>query len=254
MSEHEQEQESEEQTLEEVQAEDTASEEGEQAQEAIDEEDAPDVQIDEEDSVAAVEAVLFAFGEPMPTSRLCDATGLSPEIIKNALETLEMKYETEESGIELVHVGSKVQIRTKAQFAPCIRKLKAGKPKKLTPAALETLAVIAYRQPVVRSDIEKIRGVDPSPTIKTLLERKLVKIVGHQATIGQPALYGTTDDFMKLFGLSSLTELPSLRDIREYEEEPGEAGEQSPEVDSMELEADEDSAAAQDAPEEVVTH
>lgn len=192
-------------------------------------------ELTEDEAVAAVEAILFAFGDPLPLSKLVEVTGFDLEVIKNAVESLEMKYEHEESGVELFRVGNDVQIRTKAIFARCIQKLKAGRPKKLSPAALETLAVIAYRQPVVRADIEKIRGVDPSPTIKTLLERKLVKIVGHQASIGQPALYGTTDEFMKLFGLTTLSELPSLRDIKEFMEEPGEAGEDELE-DSLEAE------------------
>jgi segregation and condensation protein B len=97
------------------------------------------------------------------------------------------------------------------------------KPRRLSQAALETLAVIAYQQPVVKSEIDKIRGVDVAPTIKTLLERKLVKILGYQASVGQPALYGTTEDFLSIFGLSSLAELPTLRDLKALVREPGEA-------------------------------
>ena len=92
--------------------------------------------------------------------------------------------------------------------------------------ALETLAVIAYRQPIVRSDMEKIRGVDVTPTLKTLLDRRLIRIVGHQETVGQPALYGTTDDFLKVFGLSSLSQLPTLRDLKELDSDPGEIPEE----------------------------
>jgi segregation and condensation protein B len=95
----------------------------------------------------------------------------------------------------------------------------------LSAAALETLAIVAYRQPIVRSDVEKIRGVDCTPTIKTLLERGLIKILGHQASVGQPALYGTTEEFLKLFGLNSLSELPTLRDLQELERDPGESEE-----------------------------
>jgi segregation and condensation protein B len=108
-------------------------------------------------------------------------------------------------------------------YAEYVRNLIAVKPRKLSQAALETLAVIAYQQPVVKSEVDKIRGVDVAPTIKTLLERKLVKILGYQATVGQPALYGTTEDFLSIFGLTSLAELPSLRDLKALAKEPGEA-------------------------------
>ena len=122
-----------------------------------------------------------------------------------------------------------MQLRTKAIYAEYVRNLIAVKPRKLSQAALETLAVIAYQQPVVKSEVDKIRGVDVAPTIKTLLERKLVKILGYQASVGQPALYGTTEDFLSIFGLTSLSELPSLRDLKALVKEPGEALEVSSE-------------------------
>ena len=106
------------------------------------------------------------------------------------------------------------------------------KPRKLSQAALETLAVVAYQQPVVKSEIDKIRGVDVAPTIKTLLERKLIKILGYQASVGQPALYGTTEDFLSIFGLNALSELPSLRDLKALVKEPGEALETSGEEEA----------------------
>ena len=134
-----------------------------------------------------------------------------------------MKFEHEESGIELVCIAGKYQFRTRGKFGSFIREMRAGRPRRLSGQALETLAIVAYRQPIVKADVEKIRGVDATPTIKTLLERKLIKIVGHQASVGQPALFGTTEEFLKLFGLSSLTELPSLRDIKELESDPGES-------------------------------
>jgi segregation and condensation protein B len=113
----------------------------------------------------------------------------------------------------------------------------AVKPRKLSQAALETLAVIAYQQPVVKSEVDKIRGVDVAPTIKTLLERKLVKIIGYQASVGQPALYGTTEDFLQIFGLSSLSALPAMRDLKSLVKEPGEA-QQGDEEESVENEVE----------------
>jgi segregation and condensation protein B len=149
-----------------------------------------------------------------------------------------MKYTGGSNGFELLKVADKYQFRTRAIFAPYIRELKAERPRRLSAAALETLAVVAYRQPVVKSDIERIRGVDVTPTLKTLLERALVKIVGHQPTAGQPALYGTTEEFLRLFSLNSLAQLPSLRDLREFERDPGESEEQSaPEPQSPQQES-----------------
>jgi segregation and condensation protein B len=107
----------------------------------------------------------------------------------------------------------------------------AVKPRKLSQAALETLSVVAYQQPIVKSEIDKIRGVDVAPTLKTLLERKIIKIIGYQASVGQPSLYGTTDDFLRIFGLSSLAELPALRDLRALAAEPGEVGERGENID-----------------------
>jgi len=178
--------------------------------------------LSEQDSVPAIEALLLANGEPLSVARIKEVTKLGEAQIKDALETIQMTYECEEHGFELVQVASQYQFRTKPAYAGYIRALKAGRPRRLTQAALETLAIVAYRQPVVKSDIEKIRGVDATPTLKTLLERKLIRIVGHKAAVGQPALYGTGEDFLKLFGLASLGELPTLRDIKELEADPGE--------------------------------
>lgn len=183
-----------------------------------------------EDRAGLLEALLIAHGEPLSLETLGAITKLSDADLKEALGKLRTRLEQGNAGVELVEVGARHQIRTKVIFAPFIRELKAGKPRRLSAAALETLAVIAYRQPVVRSDIEKIRGVDVTPTLKTLLERKLVRIVGHQETVGQPALYGTTDDFLKVFGLNSLSQLPTLRDLKELERDPGEPAEEETET------------------------
>lgn len=178
--------------------------------------------LDPDERVALLEALLFANGDPLPLESLAAISKLADLEVREALAGLKTRYEQTNSGVELVEVAGRYQIRTKVFLAPFVRELKAGKPRRLSAAALETLAVIAYRQPVVRSDVEKIRGVDVTPTLKTLLERKLVRIVGHQESVGQPALYGTTDDFLKVFGLSSLSQLPTLRDLKELERDPGE--------------------------------
>ncbi|MCL4123511.1 UNVERIFIED_CONTAM: hypothetical protein GTU68_053383 [Idotea baltica] len=152
-----------------------------------------------------------------------DVLSIDDEKLEEFLKALQEKFNNSAYGFELKKIAGKYQFRTKPEFSEIIRSLKDGGPRRLSPAALETLAIVAYRQPIIKSDIEKIRGVDASPTIKTLLERKIIKIVGHLPTPGQPALYGTTEQFLETFGISSLSELPTLRDIKEFEEEPGEA-------------------------------
>jgi segregation and condensation protein B len=208
--------------------------------------DAP--QISDVQAAAMLEALLLASGDPLSLSRIAEASGLAKGRIKDAADRLAERYGSEESGIELVVVAEKLQLRTKAAFADQVRGLMAVKPRKLSQAALETLAVIAYQQPVVKSEVDKIRGVDVAPTIKTLLERKLVKIIGYQASVGQPALYGTTEDFLQVFGLSSLSALPAMRDLKALVKEPGEAQQEEEESVEDEVEA----PIAEDAQEAVV--
>jgi segregation and condensation protein B len=172
---------------------------------------------------ALIEALLFSNGSPLTISKLADATGIPADEVKDIIESIQMKCSLVESGIECFEFDGKYQLRSKALYGPFIQQLRASRPKKLSQQALETLAIIAYRQPIVKSDIEVIRGVDATPTIKTLIEKGFVKIVGHQASVGQPALYGTTPRFLEIFGLSSLAELPTLRDLREFDREPGES-------------------------------
>ena len=124
-------------------------------------------------------------------------------------------------------LNDKYQLRTKDTYSAYIRRLKIQKPRRLSNSALETLAVIAYKQPIMKSEIERIRGVDATPTIKTLISRNLIKIMGHADKIGQPALYATTDDFLKVFNLNSLKDLPNLREIVNITGEPEEMPEEA---------------------------
>lgn len=172
--------------------------------------------------LALVEALLFASSDPLAADTIGSLASLSRGQVQFALTSLQERYASELSGVELVGVAGKFQLRTKPVFGKYVRELRAGAPRRLSPAALETVAIIAYRQPITRADMERLRGVDVTPTLKTLLDRGLIRIVGHQSSIGQPALYGTTEEFLKLFGLDSLAELPTLRDLREFEREPGE--------------------------------
>lgn len=168
--------------------------------------------------------LLFAHGKPLMVDRLSLACGASEEEVEVALGVLKERLLSVSLGIELIQVASAFQLRSMPGVSHYIRNLKTAKPKKLSAQAVETLAIIAYRQPIVKSDIEMIRGVDATPTMKTLIDRKLIRIIGHQPTVGQPALYGTTDEFLNLFGLSSLKDLPTLRDLQAMESDPGEEG------------------------------
>jgi segregation and condensation protein B len=180
------------------------------------------VRLPREQQVAVLEALLLAHGEPLSIGRVQELLSCARAEVMALVGELQEQCRAPQRGCEVVVVAEKLQLRTKAAYAEYVRVLMAVKPRKLSQAALETLAVIAYRQPVVKSEVDKIRGVDGAPTIKTLVERGLIKILGYQATVGQPALYGTTDDFLKTFGLSSLTELPTLRDLTALAREPGE--------------------------------
>ncbi len=192
--------------------------------------------------VGLLEALLLASGDPLPIARVQDILQCPKAEVLQLAESLKKAYAEESCGLELVLVAQKLQLRTKALYAEHVRQLIAVKPRKLSQAALETLAVVAYQQPVVKSEVDKIRGVDVAPTIKTLLERKLIKILGYQASVGQPALYGTTEDFLSIFGLNTLSELPALRDLKALVKEPGEALESQDDSPNDDDSGDEDMA------------
>lgn len=184
---------------------------------------------------ALLEALLLAHADPVPAERLLETMRCSEEELREAVAQLQATFAAPERGLELVVFNGKYHLRTKPICAIFVRELLAVKPRRLSRAALETLAVIAYQQPIVRSEIEKIRGVEVAPTLKTLLERNLVKIIGYQSTVGQPALYATTEEFLKIFAINALTDLPALRDVRDLAREPGEAEEEGEtEVESNE--------------------
>ncbi len=179
--------------------------------------------LESQEKEAILEAIILGSGEAVSISRLASAVHVEEGMISEILDSLRERYQSPEYGIELVNIAEdKFQFRTKQQFAEFVRRLKEERPRRLSRQALETLSIIAYRQPITRHDIETIRGVDATPTLKTLLEKKLVRIVGHKEAVGQPALFGTTERFLEVFGLRSLSELPTLRDLRDYDRDPGE--------------------------------
>lgn len=166
--------------------------------------------------LAAVEALLFAAGAPVGLVALCDALDdADPAEVRDALTALAARYEHDAHGLTLDAVAGGWQLRTQARFAAIVQRLRGGKPQKLSPAALETLSVVAYRQPVTRSEIEEVRGVDAGGVLKVLLERGIVRVAGRRDEPGRPLEYATTDAFLALFGLPSLSALPTLREREE---------------------------------------
>ena len=167
-----------------------------------------------------LEALLFVSHEPVTLERLTAAVGMvSKADIRHALGQLQADYEKTERGLQVSEVAGGFQLTTRPEYAPWIKSL--GKTKaapKLSRSGLESLAIIAYRQPIVRAEIESIRGVETSGVLRTLLERKLVRIVGRKDVPGRPIMYGTTKHFLQHFGLSELGELPPLREFKELGE------------------------------------
>lgn len=170
--------------------------------------------------VAVLEALLFVSPEPIPAARLATVVGaVSKAEVEQALTLLQDQLAQGGRGIQLVKLAGGYRLVTKADCAPWLKRLdKAKAAQKLSRSALESLAIIAYKQPLVRAEIEEIRGVETSGVLRTLLERKLVRIVGRKEVPGRPIMYGTTKFFLEHFGLQDLGQLPPLREFKELGE------------------------------------
>ncbi len=178
-----------------------------------------DVAADDARLVPLLEGLLFAAAAPVPVARLAEALdGPERRQIVRALAILEARLEDEGRGLRLCRVAGGYQLRTLAEHGPWIRRLLGGKPPRLSRAMLETLAIIAYRQPCTKPEIESIRGVDVDAVLSTLLERRMTRIVGRKEAPGRPILYGTTREFLEVFSLPDLDALPPLRDLGELAE------------------------------------
>lgn len=175
--------------------------------------------------IAQLSALLFVSPKSLRIEALRKATDAAEDEILSALELLAESYDTEVHGIELKEINGGWALRSSPRAARVIKRLIPPKAKQLSKAAAETLAVVAYKQPVHKADIEAIRGVDALPTLKTLLDAKLIKAIGREDTIGNPTLYGTTQTFLEKFGLRDLSQLPSIHDLEELEADPGEVEE-----------------------------
>jgi len=162
-----------------------------------------------------VESLIFISESPVRLETLIEVLPESnQEAILGAIDRIKREYEEESKGVELVEVAGGYQFRTKAKWAEWVQRLKKAKPVKLSRSALETLAIVAYRQPIIRPAIEQIRGVDSGWVLRTLLERGLVKIMGRKDMPGRPIVYGTTKSFLELFGLNNLSDLPAPREVQ----------------------------------------
>jgi len=168
---------------------------------------------------AVVEALLFAAEKPVDIGQLEETTRFSRELIAEALEELQRRYAPGSGGIILVDLQGRFHLRTDPQVGAYVRRMLHVRPMRLTRAALETLAIVAYRQPVTRPEMEDLRGVDCGAVTRALLERKLIRILGKKDEPGRPLLYGTTREFLELFNLRDLTQLPTLREFQELSEE-----------------------------------
>lgn len=164
--------------------------------------------------VGFVESILFLESEPLDLHSLSRITGLSKEVVLAAISRIQKEYEAPVHGIELLEMGGGFVFAPKQTFWKCLRP-RYGKKNgaRLSRAALETLSIIAYSQPVTKAEIESIRGVAADGMIKLLINRDLVKEVGKKDTIGKPVQFGTTKEFLKLFRLSSIADLPKLDEL-----------------------------------------
>lgn len=164
---------------------------------------------------AAIEALLFSSDQPLPLSLITESLESEPQRVAEALRALGESYASRDAGVELREIaGGWMLVTTQAQAEWVGRMLRGKRRMRLSRPALETLAIIAYKQPVTKSEVEAIRGVDASGVLATLLERNLVTIRGRSKVIGRPLLYGTTPEFLDYFGLRDLQELPRPEELR----------------------------------------
>ena len=167
----------------------------------------------QQDNMGRLEALLFAAGEPLGVPQLAELLGLNKPQTWELLGLLQEEYKSEKRGLELREVAEGWQLCTKACHHEMILQLAGTQELKLSNAAMETLAIIAYRQPVTRTEMEAIRGVSVDGVVNTLLEWELIAEAGRKDTAGRPILYKTTDRFLEVFGLKALKDLPAMPDI-----------------------------------------
>lgn len=190
-----------------------------------------------------VEAILFASDEALSVERIAGALerkDATPSAIREAIASLNQQYRDTDRTFEIVEVARGYKLMTLPEYNNYIRKILRGRSRdRVSQAALETLAVVAYRQPVTRAEVENIRGVEAGPMLRTLVDRGLIRIVGRDESLGHPLLYGTTKQFLEVFGLRDLDSLPRVEELAratpelalaDQDEDEGESGEKADEV------------------------
>jgi len=163
-----------------------------------------------------IESLLFVADGPLTIQRLSEVLeGVEKEDVRSTLDELQSELENSRRGVRLVEVAGGYQLRTAKVNADWVKKFLGGRPARIGRATLETLAIIAYRQPITRAEVDAIRGVDVDGVINTLLDRSLIRAVARKDVPGRPFLYGTTPEFLQLFNLKDLTHLPTLKEMEE---------------------------------------
>jgi segregation and condensation protein B len=195
------------------------SQDNEDAQDSQESDDAEDEveELSDDELRSVLEVLLFVSDKPLTINKIKDVTGgVGSKKIREVIELIGARLLDNNFPYQVKEVGGGYMLSTLPQYALWVRKLYSPKAKatKLTQAALETLAVVAYKQPVTRGEMEAIRGVNVDSTLKTLLDKRLAEIVGYKDVIGKPATYGTTTEFLLQFGLNTLTDLPSIEELR----------------------------------------
>jgi segregation and condensation protein B len=179
--------------------------------------DAPPMQeVDYQQQAATIEAILFTSDTPLPISRLATISEMTPGQIRSAVDRLNDQYAETGTVFRIENIANGYQMLTLPEYHDVLSKLvSVKKESRLSQPAMETLAIVAYRQPILRADIEAVRGVACGEVLRTLMERGLIKIVGRAEVLGRPMLYGTTRRFLEVFGLSNLKELPRIEELGE---------------------------------------
>ena len=175
--------------------------------------------------VGAIEAILLAADGPISEHQMniwLAHPGMTA--VRNGLDAIRARLDKQRGGIHLVHVAKGWQLRTDPRYAAWVSHMRGGRPFRLSRAALETIAIVAYRQPVTRSEVEALRGFDSGGVLRMLCERRLCSVLGRKDEPGRPLIYGTTGDFLSLFGLRDLSDLPTLRDLRELQRDDPRGG------------------------------
>lgn len=174
--------------------------------------------MEDHEKKSLIESLLFVSGEPVTLSVIKTITQMGEAELQQLLDGLMTEYRQRNGGVLILEIANGYQMVSNPDYSRWIKKLmKSTASGKLSLPALETLAIIAYKQPIIKAEIEQIRGVNSDGVVKTLLDRRLIKIMGRKEVPGKPLLYGTTREFLQYFGLKNLTELPTLKELTREE-------------------------------------